>query len=92
MTAPDGQNQSLATVKLAYINPGLPTWTFTLKASLLFKALMHWIFCPLKQFVVQRHHTSLPDSLFCGHGACARDTLSETGLTPSAPRLLCLHI
>lgn len=75
MTAPDGQNQSLATAKLAWINPGLPTWTFTLKASLLFKALMHWIFCPLKQFVAQRHHTSLPDSLFYGLGACARDTL-----------------
>ena len=67
--------QSLATVKLACINPGLPTWTFILKASLLFKALRHWIICPLKQFVVQRHHTSLPNCLFCGHGACARDTL-----------------
>lgn len=41
------------------------SWTayldFTFKASLLFKAPMHSIFCPLKQFVAQRHHTSLPD-------------------------------
>ena len=81
--------QSLATVKLACINPGLPTWTFILKASLLFKALRHWIICPLKQFVAQRHHTSLPNCLFCGHGACACDTLClKTELTPSASCLL----